>query len=321
MLIWRGAAVVDSINLRADCPTLLPAQFAGKSGPEFRDFVPPEPSKTIDILRPISENEGHDRHVTCPSLVHAHAAYSRRSGRGGTSSSQRPAAGKYSASAGDAAGSPYASRGPHCRAGGKVGSGRRPSGRVLRRDDSLDVYHAWDCLDLGLDDPCDYDCIVLLGWPDASNRERIKRIELYCRGGGSLVALRAMQAEIPGWSDFTEEVLGGRQPAGRKCGLLEVQQSEGAWHHPVVQGIETMIAEGEVYCGPRFSPDTTVLLTAGCSHGWHGPGQRMRPVAWTARHQGGRVFCTTLGLDDDFREPSFLRLISNAVHWTGLVHG
>ena len=43
---------------------------------------------------------------------------------------------------------------------------------------------------------------------------RIKRIELFCRGGGSLVALRAMHAEIPGWSNFAEEVLGGRQPAG-----------------------------------------------------------------------------------------------------------
>ncbi|MGO9111468.1 MAG: ThuA domain-containing protein [Thermoguttaceae bacterium] len=183
----------------------------------------------------------------------------------------------------------------------------------LRRDQSLEVYHAWDCLELGIDDPTDYDCIVLLGWPAASSPQRVKRIELYCRGGGSLVALQAMHAQIPGWSNFAEEVLGGRQAAGRKCRLLEVQRSDGAWHHPVVQGVETLIAEGEVYSGPRFSPDTTVLLTA------H-DGQRVRPVAWVARHGGGRVFCTTLGLDDDFREASFLRLISNAVHWTGLVH-
>ncbi len=187
-------------------------------------------------------------------------------------------------------------------------------GEHLRKDQSLEVYHAWDCVDLGLEDPTDYDCLVLLGWPAASSRQRVKRIELFCRGGGSLVALRAMHAEIPGWSNFAEEVLGGRQPVGRRCRLLEVERSDNAWHHPVVEGVEAMIAEGEVYSGPRFSPDTTVLLTAQ-------NGQRMQPVAWTRRHEGGRVFCTTLGLDDDFREPSFLRLISNAVHWTGLVHG
>jgi len=184
----------------------------------------------------------------------------------------------------------------------------------LRRDQSLEVHQAWDCVELGKDEPADYDCLVLLGWPDASSRARIKRIELYCRGGGSLVALRAMHAEVPGWSNFAEEVLGGRQPAGQRCRLLEVQRSNTAWHHPVVEGVEPMIAEGEVYSGPRFSPDTTVLLTADS-------GQRVHPVAWTTRHEGGRVFSTSLGLDDDFREPGFLRLISNAVHWTGLVHG
>ena len=184
----------------------------------------------------------------------------------------------------------------------------------LRQDQTLEVYHAWDCVDLGLEDPADYDCLVLLGWPAATNRQRVKRIELFCRGGGSLVALRAIHAEIPGWSNFAEEVLGGRQPAGQRCRLLEVERSDSAWHHPVVEGVETMIAEGEVYSGPRFSPDTSVLLTVR-------DGRRAQPVAWTRRHAGGRVFCTTLGLDDDFREPSFLRLISNAVHWTGLVHG
>ncbi len=196
----------------------------------------------------------------------------------------------------------------------------------LRRQQDLEVYYAWDCLELGIDDPVDYDCLVLLGWPAASSCQRVKRIELHCRGGGSLVALRAIHAEIPGWSNFSEEVLGGRQPAGGRCRLLEVERSQSAWHHPLLEGVDAMIAEGEVYSGPRFSPDTTVLLTAGhnrapCTDGRHGCGERAQAVAWTKRHEGGRVFCTTLGLDDDFREPSFLRLISNAVRWAGLVHG
>jgi type 1 glutamine amidotransferase len=183
----------------------------------------------------------------------------------------------------------------------------------LRKDQRLDVFYAWDCVEFGIDDPHDYDCLVLFGWPSASNRELVKRIEVHCRNGGSIVALRAMHAEISGWPNFAEEVFGGRQPQRHRSRLLEVQRSENAWHHPVVDGVETLIAEGEVYCGPRFSPDTTVLLTA------H-DGQRQRPVAWTTRYAGGRVFCSTLGQDDDFREPDFLRLISNAVHWSGLVH-
>ena len=181
----------------------------------------------------------------------------------------------------------------------------------LLRDQRLEVDRAWDCAEMGIDELADYDTLVLLGWPAASRRDQIKRIELYCRGGGSLVALRAMHAEIPGWSSYAEEVFGGRQLPGGKCRLMEAERSQRAWHHPVVQGIDSLIVEGEVYSGPRFSPDVTVLLTAHTG----------QPVAWTTRHEGGRVFCSTLGLEDDFREPRFLRLISNAVHWTGLVHG
>ena len=85
----------------------------------------------------------------------------------------------------------------------------------------------WDCVDqVGIDDTADFDCLVLLGWPAAASREQIKRIELHCRGGGSLVALRATHAAIPGWSNFAEEVLGGRQLPGRRCRLLEVERSQ-----------------------------------------------------------------------------------------------
>jgi type 1 glutamine amidotransferase len=39
-------------------------------------------------------------------------------------------------------------------------------------------------------------------------------------------------------------------------------------------------------------------------------------VAWVRLHRGGRVFYTSLGHPDDFRQPSFLRLLVNAIFWT-----
>ena len=145
----------------------------------------------------------------------------------------------------------------------------------------IEVCHAWEWLELGIDDPTDYDCLVLLGWPSASNRTtQADRASLprrrdagRCTGhacrGARLVRFRRRSA---------------RRTAARRpplC-LLEVQRSQTAWHHPLVEGVETMIAEGEVYSGPRFSPETTVLLTA------HN-GQREQPVAWAgATERGGR---------------------------------
>jgi hypothetical protein len=174
----------------------------------------------------------------------------------------------------------------------------------------LIVEHAWESAAAGDDVADAYDCLLLLGWPAATDRPRLKQIEWHCRGGGPLVALRTLNAEVPGWPDFAEEVFGGRQPAARWSRLLEVERSDVAWYHPVVDGVEAMLAEGEVYHGPRLSPLATVLLTAD-------DGRGPAPVAWTTRHAGGRIFCSTLGHDDDFRERAFLRLISNAIRWAG----
>lgn len=69
--------------------------------------------------------------------------------------------------------------------------------------------HAWG--HAAHDDTCDdYDCLVLLGWPAADDRRRLKQIELYCRDDRPVVALRTLDAEMPGWADFCEEVFGGR---------------------------------------------------------------------------------------------------------------
>jgi hypothetical protein len=178
----------------------------------------------------------------------------------------------------------------------------------LDSDLTLKSDRAWETVAADDDVVDDYDCLVLLGWPDALDRRRLKQIELYCRCGGPLVALRTLHAEMPDWPDFAEDVFGARQPAAPRPRLMEVQRSDVAWHHPVLEGVENLIAEGEVYRGPRLAPATTVLLTAN-------DGRGSAPVAWVTRHAGGRVFCSTLGHDDDFRQPAFLRLIANALHW------
>ena len=181
----------------------------------------------------------------------------------------------------------------------------------LNSDRSLIAEPAWQHARADDDAIENYDCLVLLGWPAANNRERLKQIELYCRAGGSLVAVRTLGANMPGWPDFAEEVFGGRQPETQQSRLMEVRRSNVAWHHPALDGLDGLIAEGEVYRGPRLSSMATVLLTAD-------DGRGPAPVAWTTRHAGGRVFSTTLGHEDDFREPAFLRLIARAVRWTAM---
>jgi type 1 glutamine amidotransferase len=45
-------------------------------------------------------------------------------------------------------------------------------------------------------------------------------------------------------------------------------------------------------------------------------GHEAEPIAWTnIRTDGGRTFYTSLGHIDDFKQPAFRRLLSNAVYW------
>ena len=45
------------------------------------------------------------------------------------------------------------------------------------------------------------------------------------------------------------------------------------------------------------------------------PGQAQEPVTWVNHHGKARVFYTSLGHPEDFREEPFRRLLSNALLW------
>ena len=41
----------------------------------------------------------------------------------------------------------------------------------------------------------------------------------------------------------------------------------------------------------------------------------IEPVAWVLTRKGRRVFYTSLGHPDDFAQPPFRRILTNAVYW------
>lgn len=186
---------------------------------------------------------------------------------------------------------------------------------TLHGDSGLDCSFAWEDADFGLDDETGYDCVVLLGWPAGAGPRRLARLEEYCRNGGSLVALRSTHGALPSWPGFAEEVIGGRDQrpqVGTAAGgaLIEVERSESAWHHPILEGFQPFLSHGQAYQGSRLAPDATVLLVA--RGGW-----RKKPMAWIRQYRGGRIFASTLGQRDDLNQPSFLRLVTSAIHWAG----
>jgi type 1 glutamine amidotransferase len=84
----------------------------------------------------------------------------------------------------------------------------------------------------------------------------------------------------------------------------------GAAQHPILAGVALKSVGDALYKNSGHATDIDVLLRGTID------GQPSEPVAWTRQHAGGRVFYTSLGAQDTFRNPDFRRMLANALFWT-----
>ena len=84
---------------------------------------------------------------------------------------------------------------------------------------------------------------------------------------------------------------------------------EKAKDHPVLKGLADFQSNGSLYKNPNIAADAVVLLTGSIP-------SATEPVAWVREKDGRRVFYTSLGHPDDFKNETFRRLLVNAIAWT-----
>lgn len=137
----------------------------------------------------------------------------------------------------------------------------------------------------------------------------LDRFKRYCQQGRPIVGVRTASHAFQNWLDFDREILGGNY--GNHYGegpTVGVQIVPEAYGHPVLKGITDLESKGSLYRNTPIADDTTLLLNGITD-------EASEPVAWTRTNLGGRVFYTSLGHQDDFRNDRFLRLLTNAVLW------
>jgi type 1 glutamine amidotransferase len=107
-----------------------------------------------------------------------------------------------------------------------------------------------------------------------------------------------------------KEVFGGNYMnhygAGPKCDVTIVEKAK---EHPVLKGVKPYASTGSLYKNPNIVKDVTVLLNGSIP-------DHTEPIAWVRDFRGARIFYTSLGHPGDFKEPSFQRLLVNALFWT-----
>jgi putative membrane-bound dehydrogenase-like protein len=141
--------------------------------------------------------------------------------------------------------------------------------------------------------------------------EALERVKKYAKSGKPIIGIRTASHGFQNWLEMDREVFGGDYQghfgAKMACEVKIVEKGKG---HPVLAGVMPFTSNGSLYKNPTIAPDVAVLLTGTIPTG------QTEPVAWVREKDGRRVFYTSLGHPDDFRDPNFTRLLVNALAWT-----
>jgi type 1 glutamine amidotransferase len=139
----------------------------------------------------------------------------------------------------------------------------------------------------------------------------LERIKMYCQAGKPIVGIRTASHAIQNWLELDREVLGGNYKGHYGEGpLTQIEIVQENKSHPLLDGVAPWQSEGSLYKNPEIAADVTLLMTGAMPDGTR------EPITWTRTHRGGRIFYTSLGHPADFAEPSFRRMLTNAVFWT-----
>lgn len=137
----------------------------------------------------------------------------------------------------------------------------------------------------------------------------LERFRAYCNAGRPIVGVRTASHGFQNWLGFDAEVLGGSYDMHYGAGpLVRVDEAPGAAGHPILEGTVGLVSHGSLYRNTPIADDAALLLTGTTD-------EATEPVAWTRMNEGGRVFYTSLGHQEDFRDGRFLRLLTNGVLW------
>lgn len=176
------------------------------------------------------------------------------------------------------------------------------------------------------------DCDVLLTFVRRTtiSGKAIGDIKKYVQSGKPLAALRTSSHGFQSWPEFDKEVLGGNydhhytgEPEKREIGpdgmAYTVGEPTGSpqtvtisaenKNHPVLDGVDDFVSKYSLYKTGPVASDAKLLLTGKTEEG-------EEPVAWTRDHNGGRIVYIALGGVQDWKNPIFVKLVTNALFWS-----
>jgi len=164
--------------------------------------------------------------------------------------------------------------------------------------------------------------------------EQVQLIDDYLKSGKPVMGFRTSTHAfnypaghpLEKWNAFGEFALGsppgwgkaGHTHCGHECST-DVTLIPAAAKHPIMQGVNPSFhVKSWLYnVLPDYPSKGATWLMMGKAVNPNKPNYPDNPVAWTWQNAAGaRVFATTLGHPEDFKEEGVQRMVLNAIHWT-----
>lgn len=161
----------------------------------------------------------------------------------------------------------------------------------------------------GLDNLASADAAIFFTRRLRIDAAELAKVKKFVESGKPILGVRTASHGFQDWLEMDKLVFGGDYRGHLKAGLaVDVSPLEALKTHPVAKGVRPFRSAGSLYQNPKIADDTFVLLTGKA-------GTETHPVAWVREKNGRRVFYTSLGHQDDFKNENFIRLLVNALAW------
>ncbi|MEX2188171.1 MAG: ThuA domain-containing protein [Pirellulales bacterium] len=139
--------------------------------------------------------------------------------------------------------------------------------------------------------------------------------------GFSVLGSRKVESGRDVWPEFDHDVLGGNYTGhygqdDKAKDQTVVRIVPAAADHPILHGVGTKEFAAAGFGSPSWLYKVSPLAATATPLLMGRAGDNAaEPVAWTNRAGKCRVFYTSLGHKDDFKNPAFVRLLENGVRW------
>jgi type 1 glutamine amidotransferase len=139
--------------------------------------------------------------------------------------------------------------------------------------------------------------------------EQMKLIRAHWEAGKPVIGIRTA-SHAWGAGDnavFDRKVLGNHYQGHYRDERTEVTNVAAQNAHPVLHGVHPFTSR-RLYKTGETAPTATAL-----QFGDNGEGRHV--VTLINEYRGGRMFYTSLGVPEDFKDENFRRMLLNAIHW------